>query len=278
MLELTYSNYGTEAVLERRGSWLHYWLRDTHSENAPLVVFLHGAGVDHRMWASQMDAFAAKYRVLTLDIRGHGQSRPAGDYAFGTIVDDGFALLDIVRADKAILVGLSMGGNVAQEMVFRSPDRVAALVCLGCTCNTLVPWLDRTAEPVYEALFGPMLALYPMKALLKRIGKIISLKPDGQRYIYEASALLTNKELTTVMKSLLATLHHEPDYKVTIPELLLHGSDDNLGNIRKIMPKWHARDPHSEFVIIPEASHCTNIDNPAFFNRTALDWLGRTLP
>ena len=50
-----------------------------------------------------------------------------------------------------------------------------------------------------------------------------------------------------------------------------------LGNIRKIMPKWHARDPRSEFVIIPEASHCTNIDNPAFFNRTALDWLGRTL-
>ena len=39
------------------------------------------------------------------------------------------------------------------------------------------------------------------------------------------------------MKSLLATLHHEPDYKVTIPELLLHGSDDNLGNIRKIMPQ-----------------------------------------
>ena len=100
----------------------------------------------------------------------------------------------------------------------------------------------------------------------------------GQRYIYEASALLTKTELATVIKSLLATLHHEPDYKVTIPELLLHGSDDNLGNIRKIMPKWHARDPHSEFVIIPEASHCTNIDNPAFFNRTALDWLGRTLP
>ena len=123
-----------------------------------------------------------------------------------------------------------------------------------------------------------MLALYPRKAILKKIGKIVSLKPDGQRYIYEASALLTNKELATVIKSLLATLHHEPDYKVTIPELLLHGPDDNLGNIRKIMPKWHARDPHSEFVIIPEASHCTNIDNPAFFNRTALDWLGRTLP
>jgi len=48
-----------------------------------------------------------------------------------------------------------------------------------------------------------------------------------------------------------------------------------LGNIRKVMPKWHRRDPRSELAVVPEASHCSNIDNPAFFNRISREWLGR---
>ena len=80
---------------------------------------MHGAGIDHRVWAPQVAAFSVGYRVLTMDLRGHGLSRPAGDFAFARLVDDSFALLDAVGAERVILIGLSMGGNVAQEMVFR---------------------------------------------------------------------------------------------------------------------------------------------------------------
>jgi pimeloyl-ACP methyl ester carboxylesterase len=227
------------------------------------------------MWASQIDAFAERYRVLTLDLRGHGQSRPANPYSFEGVVEDCFALLDHLHVERAVVVGLSMGGNVAQEMAFERPERIAAMVCLDCTCNTLVPWADRLLVPVYRAAFGPMMALYPTNALLDQIAKGSSLSQAGQRYLHEASAQLSKAELTKVMKTLLATLHHEPDYRATTPELIMHGSGDQLGNIRKIMPKWHRRDPTSEFVVIPDASHCANVDNPRFVNQTVMDWLDR---
>jgi pimeloyl-ACP methyl ester carboxylesterase len=268
------TDFGVEAILERQGCPLHYWLLGPR-DDLPLVVFMHGAGIDHRVWAPQAAAFSAGYRVLTMDLRGHGLSRPAGDYAFAQLVDDVFALLDAVRAERVILIGLSMGGNVAQEMVFRRPDRFAALVCADCTCNTLTPWWDRATLPIYQALIGPALRAYPRQSLLETIAKRTSLTAEGRRYVFEATDQLTNPEIAQVMKALLAALHHEPGYRVMIPELLVHGSDDKLGNIGQVMPVWRARDPQSDLAVIPNAGHTSNLDNPEAFNRQVLDWLSR---
>ncbi len=274
-MALTSANFGAEAVLESKGCALRYWLRDSCGPDAPLIMFLHGAGVDHRLWAGQLDAFAARYRILTVDLRGHGQSRPAGEFSFDALIEDGFALLDQVKARKVALVGLSMGGNVAQEMVFRDPGRIAAMVCADCTCNTLVPWFDRLTAPIYAALFGPILALYSMDQLVRQVGESSALTTKGRRYVTAATAQLSKGELTRIMKTLLAALHHERGYKVPIPELLCYGAHDSLGNIRNVMPKWRARDPHCELVEIPDAGHCSNIDNPALLNTVVLEWLGR---
>ncbi len=276
-MELTYASYGAEALIERRGCQLHYWLRETSGPDAPLALFIHGAGVDHRMWASQIDAFAARYRVLTFDLRGHGASRPANDYSFDALVQDAFALVELTKAERVILIGLSMGGNVAQEMVYRNPDRFAGIVCADCTCNTLIPFFDRLLAPIYARLFGPLLALYPMDALVRQVGETSALTPDGKRYVSAATAQLSKTELTRIMSTLLAALHHEPGYRIAIPELLCYGADDRLGNIRKVMPQWRRRDPQSEIAVVPGASHCANIDNPAFFNRIVLEWLGRVI-
>ena len=240
-------------------------------------MFMHGAGVDHRMWASQIDAFAERYRVLTFDQRGHGRSRPAGEYSFEALVEDAFALVELAKAAKVVLIGLSMGGNVAQEMVFRNPGLFAGVVCADCTCNTLVPFFDRLLAPTYAALFEPLLALYPMDALVRQVGETSASTQDGKRYVSAATGQLSKKELARIMSTLLLTLHHEPEYKVSIPELLFVGDGDRLGNIRKVMPKWHRRDHQSELAVVPEASHCSNIDNPAFFNRVCLEWLGRVI-
>lgn len=274
-MELTFTHYGTEAVVDRRGCPLHYWLRETSRADAPLVMFIHGAGIDHRMWASQIDAFAERYRVLTFDLRGHGKSRPAGEYSFEALVEDGFALAKLANAEEIALIGLSMGGNVAQEMVFQNPSLFAGVACADCTCNTLVPFFDRLLTLIYGALFGPILALYSIDALVRQVGETSALRPDGQRYVSAATAQLSKVELARIMRTLLAALHHEDKYKVGIPELLCYGADDRQGNIRKVMPKWRLRDAQSELAVVPEASHCSNIDNPAFFNRVCLEWLGR---
>jgi 3-oxoadipate enol-lactonase len=265
--ELNWTDVGPSQVLERPGCDISYWSRGAEDPARPTVVFLHGAGLDHRMWATQIGPFSRRYRVVTLDLRGHGRSRPATEYSFRSLVDDVFALLDRLSAETAVLVGLSMGGNVAQEVVFQDPARVSALICIDCTCNTLVPWTDRTFLPLYEDAFGPMMALYPTSALIEQIARGSSLREPGRRYIRDASALLSKRELATVMKTLLAALHHEPGYRTPIPQLLVCGSDDRLGNIRKVMPLWNERDARRQLVVIPNASHCANIDNPKFSTR-----------
>lgn len=65
----------TQHVLERAGCPIHYWL--TGPEERPLVVFTHGATIDHREFDPQVPVVAEEYRVLTWDVRSHGQSRPA---------------------------------------------------------------------------------------------------------------------------------------------------------------------------------------------------------
>ena len=273
-LDILTADFGSEGAFERPGCALRYWLRESERADAPLMLLLHGAGVDHRMWAPQMDAFAARYRVLSLDQRGHGASQPARGYSFAALADDALALLDHVGGDPgSVVVGLSMGGNVAQEMIRRAPHRFAAAVLADCTCNSLVPAADRLLIPLYRATLRPLFAVYLKSAFARQIGEASALTPAAQAYVSGEMARYSKAELAMMMQTLLVAVRHRPDYVTPIPTLLVRGEADRLGNIAKVMPLWAARDPKCEPATIPAAGHMANLDNPAAFNRAALDWL-----
>jgi pimeloyl-ACP methyl ester carboxylesterase len=79
-------------------------------ENAPLVVFTHGATIDHHEWDATLPIVAEKFRVLTWDMPDHGLSRPA-PFSMAAANADLIAILDALHVDQAILVGHSLGGN-----------------------------------------------------------------------------------------------------------------------------------------------------------------------
>ena len=103
--------------------------------DAPVVVLSNSLGATRGMWDPQVPALAERYRVVTYDTRGHGESpAPAGPYSLDDLVDDLVALLDEVGAERAHVVGLSLGGMTAMRLAAREPDRVdrlAAAVHLG---------------------------------------------------------------------------------------------------------------------------------------------------
>ena len=104
---------------------------------APTLVLLHGATLDHHAWDLQVDALKADYRLVVPDLRGHGASTGTGRFTFDDAVDDVVALLDEVdTGSPVVLGGLSLGGNIAQEIVRRDAGRVDALVVADSTCNT----------------------------------------------------------------------------------------------------------------------------------------------
>src|SRR6185369_15782715 len=97
-----------------------------------------GATLDHRSFDEQVKLLESDYRVLNWDVRGHGLSQPLGGaFSLKDCADDLLAILDEAGYQQAVFVGLSMGGNITQELVFAQPERVTALVLLDCACNTL---------------------------------------------------------------------------------------------------------------------------------------------
>lgn len=261
-----------EFTVQRKGCTLHYWL--SGAADGPVIVFTHGASADHHMFDAQKAVLEKDYRVLTWDMRGHGQSRPMGDaFTVPEVVEDLLAILDKAGIQQAIFAGQSTGGYVHQELVFRRPERVTALVMIDCICIT---FKLSSMDAFLLKLTPAILKLYPYNVLLKQASGQSAVTPAVQQYLYDTSALLTKDDYVTVLTGAANSIHDEPGYRITHPMLLVHGEHDRLGNIAKDAPKWAARDPNCKYVVIPNAGHCSNQDNPEFFNRTLLEWL-RTL-
>jgi len=257
-------------VLERDGCPLHYWL--TGDPAAPLVFLTHGAGLDHGLWRDNLAALGERHRVLTWDVRGHGLSRPMGaPFTVDAVVADMEALLDAVGATDVVLVGQSMGGNLAQEFVRRRPDRVRALVLAECACNTAS--LTR-AERLGVRLTPAILKLYPYRALLRTSARSISAHDHVRAYCHEAMSRLAKPELLAIMLSTLGCMRDDPDYRISRPFILVRGALSRAGSIAKQGPEWARREPQCRAdVVIPAADHCVNIDAPAAFDAAVLRFL-----
>jgi 3-oxoadipate enol-lactonase len=92
------------------------------------LVFLHGIGGNHRAFAPQLERFAGSARAIAWDMPGYGASPPLERMTFPELAQALVALLDARGAAQAVVIGHSMGGMVAQELVASFPERVAALV------------------------------------------------------------------------------------------------------------------------------------------------------
>jgi 3-oxoadipate enol-lactonase len=117
------------------------------ADDAPVVVLSNSLGATRGMWDPQVPALAERFRVVTYDTRGHGDTpAPPAPYTLDDLVDDVVALLDEVGAERAHVAGLSLGGMTAMRLAAREPARVDRLALL-CTSAKTDPqgFLDRAA-------------------------------------------------------------------------------------------------------------------------------------
>jgi 3-oxoadipate enol-lactonase / 4-carboxymuconolactone decarboxylase len=95
----------------------------------PVIALSHSLGLDHTMWDPQVEAFAARFRVLRYDTRGHGASdAPAGQYTIDDLGRDALGLLDALGLERVAWCGLSLGGMVGQWLALNAPGRLTHLV------------------------------------------------------------------------------------------------------------------------------------------------------
>ncbi|MFF0945956.1 alpha/beta fold hydrolase [Kocuria sp. CPCC 205300] len=265
-----------EVVVERSGCFLHAWV--CGPEMAPLVVLLHGATMDHRMFGTQVGPLLeAGYRVMTMDLRGHGVSKPIGPGPLQVtdLADDVLALVGEVTADRFVVVGQSLGAYVAQNLVLRYPQRILALGIIGATCTT---------APISRAelflLRSSLLwfRLWPYGHLQGLMATSLALSPGVRAYAREAMSALSKQEFLAVWDAVTRVPRPRPGYRIEHPLLLTHGDEDRTGTIARSAPAWAARDPQARYEIVPDARHNANQDNPAFFNRVLVEFLAEHAP
>jgi 3-oxoadipate enol-lactonase len=115
------------SFVRANGGVVHY--RDEGASGAPAVVLINGLGCDLRIWDDVAALLARDFRVLRSDTRGHGLSEAGPDrYDMADYARDLGALMDALRVSRATVVGLSMGGLIAQELLRERPGLVAGLV------------------------------------------------------------------------------------------------------------------------------------------------------
>lgn len=225
------------------------------------VVFIHGAGVDHSIFDAQAPVLAQRdFRVITWDLRGHGQSTLADDAQFtgsDALADVG-ALLDECNVNRAVLVGHSLGGNLAQDFAHQNPELVSGVVVLDSTWNTGP--LNRI-ERFSLRLAAPSLSLIPAGRLPGVLARASAVTTEAVERATTVFARMPKRRFIQVWKATVSFVAPDPQLRFPVPLALVRGAQDRTGNIADAMPRWAAADRVPEHVI-PHAGHLVTWDAP----------------
>jgi 3-oxoadipate enol-lactonase len=231
------------------------------------LVFIHGFPFSHEMWIGQIEAFGKEYRTIAYDVRGHGRSDVGdGQYTIEGHVDDLIGLLDLCHIDRAVVVGLSMGGYILLRALERNPERFRAAV-LCDTRSEADPNDARIRRAVTAAAVKNTGAEAFAAEFVKSVFAADSLKTraDAVEKIRSVIAHTSPLSIAGTLIALAARTDTTPSLdKIRIPVLILVGEHD------AITPPSAARAMHehikgSTLQIIPAAAHMSNLENPGAF-------------
>jgi 3-oxoadipate enol-lactonase len=240
-------------------------------DQAPVVCFTHSAASDSGMWAEQLPALlAAGYRVLRLDMRGHGGSDPVpGDYTMEQLAQDVAAALEFLAITRVHLCGLSIGGMLGQAFAIRHGQKLLSAMLCDTTAQT-PPEAAEAIEAVTKAR-----SLAPLADAIMERWFTDAYKPRNPGRWKQIHATIAATTPAGFLGCAAASLNVDfvPQLPaVRVPTLVVCGADDQgtppAGNkrIAELIPGGRYQE-------IPGARHFTNVEHPDTFNRIMLGWL-----
>lgn len=239
--------------------------------DGPVVLFANSLGTNFHVWDAQAAALAERYRVLRYDMRGHGLTDcPAGPYTIAQLGDDARALLDALKIDSAHVVGLSIGGLVAQRLAAAAPSRVRSLV-LCDTANVIGPpsrWDDR----IDAVSKGGLISI--VDAVLKGwfTSGFLAAQPDLAR---GASNMIARTPLAGYIgccHALRGADLREDDARIVCPTLVVVG-DQDASTPPALARELCAAIKGARLEVIASAAHIPSIEQPDALNRLLLGFL-----
>jgi 3-oxoadipate enol-lactonase len=214
--------------------------------------------------------------VLALDLPGYGDSQPVSPYDLRQVALAVAATIDHVGPEPVALVGHSMGGMVAQEVMARSPGRVQALVLSGTSPAFGKPDGSWQAQFLAQRL-APLDAGAGMAALAPGLALGMASPTAAHDAVARAAVLMSAVPELTYRRALQAIVgfnRRELLADLHLPVLCLAGEHDRNAP-PAVMQKMAARIPGAEFHCMSRVGHLANMEAPALFNRALVDFLQR---
>jgi len=253
------------------GTEISYEVHGT--EGAPWLTLSHSLACSVRMWDPQIAAFKDRYRILAFDTRGHGASAaPRGAYTLETLADDLQGLLDQLGIKRTHFAGLSMGGMIGQSFALKYPGVFQSLVLADTTSRIPAQaaplWAERIrvaetqglqplVQPTLERWFTePFRKSHPQ--VVGRIGALIASTPVAG-YV-GCSHAIPKINLTARLK------------EIKCPVLVICGEQD-AGTPPAMSREIHDHAPGSKLVMIPQAAHLSNLEQPQVFTNAVEQFL-----
>ncbi len=259
----------------RDGTRLYY---ERHGETGDPLLLIMGLGGTIDFWQLQTPVFARAHQVAVYDNRGMGASdQPSTPYDIALLADDALQILDGVGFARAHVVGISMGGMIAQELALRHPDRVGSLV-LACTYAKPDEDARTTAAGMRQA--GGLAGVEPKQLFKAMMGLVLT--PEFIARERQWLRAIRDKTLETFVldafvAQLTAAMGHDSTaelQRIDTPTLVLTGTQD------KLIPPASSDVlaqliPGAKLVKLDGGSHGFNVEMPDRFNAEILQFLAR---
>lgn len=263
--------FNEKTVSSSRGV-TYYWTNEIKS--AVSLVFLPGLTADHRLFEPQLLFFREKFKALVWDCPCHGRSRPYEAFSYANISDELNRILETECVDRAVFIGQSLGGMIAQYYIDQHPARAAGLISVDS-----VPFGDyySKSDLFWLSQLEWMCRLFPDKLLRSSMARICGASETARKRMHTMLSAYTKKELCHLIYTGEATFIPE-NKNIDIPcrTILLLGDRDRVGKVASYNREWTRRTGFP-LILIQGAAHNANDDQPDTVNAIILDFIQKNI-
>ena len=250
---------------------------DVRGEGAA-VLFVHGFPLDRTMWRHQLASFS-RWKRITPDLRGVGETAAASEESIGRYADDLVAVLDALGVRQAVMCGLSMGGYIVFELLRRYPERVRAVVL----CDTRAEADSAEARRNRDELAALAVSEGPGAVAERLIPKLLAgATLADQPEVVTQCREMAGRYSVAGMTGALRAMRERPDStpmlaKIAVPALVVVGAEDKISPpaVAQAMAKAI---PGGRCAVIPGAGHVAPLEQPLATSRVLTDFLEALTP
>jgi pimeloyl-ACP methyl ester carboxylesterase len=258
-----------------------------HSSQHPqVIVFIHGASVSSAMWEKQVAYFSKKFQVITYDLRGHGKTGKIDTmaYTIDLFAEDLKNLLDYLNLDHTpVICGISLGGMILQNFAVKYPEHYAGIILCNTAVSLKLTFWDHLMTILFpEWLMISSLRMYSVKRFARQSFKIAKWT-RGRKWLGEqATVQYLHEELEKMDKEewiktyqAIYSFRKQPLTRIKKPALIIM-SEHEPASIFKHAELMQREIENSALVVIKNAGHVPNLDQPDAFNQEIEIFLNKT--